>query len=1020
MATEAMVRYLVPMLRAASSKGEDNNNIAYALQESLRYLAAEELEEHDTETEASQYDTASMIEESEYEAQDAYQGNYEDEDEGEDGEGRKSQRHGVAKAAHRQSSLANRPPCQQFGVIPPMLQKRLLAADGGDGSGNDGGVGSILELVRPYWSTEYYVDHKNKKPFGDRPVYSEPSIGTFEAWLSKWVRKLASQLGDYASPSAVAASQNATASRGRGRGGMSAKDFVRQDARNRRLAWLFLVLARVAKANARLGEFMLPYLVRDVLRYGGEVQVEVVAQELHAVLRSAAGSGTPSGLSLSTAGAGDVSAAGADAASASHSKESSEGSTEVKSQRSVQAAFSLLDMLHQWAKRHERSKELAQPYTPAEAEGALAGLEMLLGRVSLPLLSTAAKRMNAHARALQYAEEHLRQKYAYRGPADSGSNKRGGASLMEGGRAMHKLAGDPNRWRCESWIGAQLDRPELQMLQQIYSKISDEPDGLQGLAALRRQQGNGGVGVQSAGAMLVTGGAVDTGDAHESSLIEQALLHERAEEWVDALRCYEQALKDRQLRGQHQHLASCASRNRGTRAGINGNTGESGEAALHVGVVKALAELGHEQAVLHHVTGVGVSVGSSGGEHTGSSKVPKLLLPWAVQAAWGLSRWPLLSSMVTHANSAGSGGSSRQGKVGAIGATAIAGDNLCAAHDGFDVGLAKLILLAVAPQQRGQAGRYPPLLSLDERFRQQLETSRVEVLGGLAAASTESYQRAYPFLLQLHQLHEVEQGCSMLASVRQRGGQHQQRSSARGDGEDQLPLPCWHWQRRLEIVNPAVKVQKQMLALHACFLRATVQACSQSANTAHAAQALSLSQLEASGCLLLARRAIEASHFDTAASSLLRARSIGSIGTVGAVGTRAANCSGATPSASAASRRRCFDERLLMERARLLEAQGKLHDALLTLEPRGSPTQWTAPSNERPEEVRLRADKLLLATRWISVAQQQHGAAVLKRYEAVVAMEKTREDGYFHLGKVRTPEHMPLEREVAEDIFFLS
>jgi hypothetical protein len=66
-------------------------------------------------------------------------------------------------------------------MIPTMLQKKLHAPDGvvGGGGGGDGAVGSCLELVRPYWSTEYYVKRSNYV-FVDQPVYSEPSIGTFE------------------------------------------------------------------------------------------------------------------------------------------------------------------------------------------------------------------------------------------------------------------------------------------------------------------------------------------------------------------------------------------------------------------------------------------------------------------------------------------------------------------------------------------------------------------------------------------------------------------------------------------------------------------------------------------------------------------------------------------------------------------------------------------------------------------------------------------------------------------------
>jgi len=49
-------------------------------------------------------------------------------------------------------------------------------------------------------------------------------------------------------------------------------------------------------------------------------------------------------------------------------------------------------------------------------------------------------------------------------------------------------------------------------------------------------------------------------------------------------------------------------------------------------------------------------------------------------------------------------------------------------------------------------------------FEKAVQTAREQVMDGLAAASRESYQRAYPLLLRLHVLSEAEQGVALVVA----------------------------------------------------------------------------------------------------------------------------------------------------------------------------------------------------------------------------------------------------------------
>ena len=52
-----------------------------------------------------------------------------------------------------------------------------------------------------------------------------------------------------------------------------------------------------------------------------------------------------------------------------------------------------------------------------------------------------------------------------------------------------------------------------------------------------------------------------------------------------------------------------------------------------------------------------------------------------------------------------------------------------------------------------------------DSFQVLLIKARQDIMGPLAAASMESYQRAYPFLTKLHMLRELEQSLSLFQPI---------------------------------------------------------------------------------------------------------------------------------------------------------------------------------------------------------------------------------------------------------------
>ncbi|CAD7704331.1 unnamed protein product, partial [Ostreobium quekettii] len=80
-----------------------------------------------------------------------------------------------------------------------------------------------------------------------------------------------------------------------------------------------------------------------------------------------------------------------------------------------------------------------------------------------------------------------------------------------------------------------------------------------------------------------------------------------------------------------------------------------------------------------------------------------------------------------------------------------------------------------------------------------IQDARTSIMKPLAAAATESYSRAYPLMVRLHMLQELEDACAII-----------ERDPHPGPIERARML---RWEERLEVVEPSVSTQEPILAL---------------------------------------------------------------------------------------------------------------------------------------------------------------------------------------------------------------
>lgn len=428
---------------------------------------------------------------------------------------------------------------------------------------------------------------------------------------------------------------------------------------------IFSACRGIVRHDMQTAVYLLPYLVLNAVCHGTTEARQSITEEILSVLNAAASENSGATIHGSTGGQSEV---------------------------CIQAIFTLLDNLGQWvddlkqgiglsqsvrtsvSKQSSRVKGENDPVVdPDQILIQCSNVVELLSAIPKVTLAKASFRCQAHARGLMYFESHVREKSGSFNPAAESSGN--------------------------------FSDDDISFLMEIYSGL-DEPDGLSGLANLRKS----------------------------SILHDQLLINEKAGNWAEALTFCEQALQ----------MEPCS-------------------VQRHSGVLNCLLNMCHLQAMVTHVDGL-------------ICRIPQYKKTWCmqgVQAAWRLGRWDLTDEYLSSADKEDTLSSNSE---------SIAS---------FDINLAKIFQAMMKKDQ----------FLVAERIAQ----SKMALLVPLAAAGMDSYMRAYPFVVKLHMLCELEDFHALL------GDKSFLEKRFKSD-DPRFSKVIKDWDNRLRFTQPSLWAREPLLA----------------------------------------------------------------------------------------------------------------------------------------------------------------------------------------------------------------
>ncbi|MED6198219.1 hypothetical protein PIB30_064049 [Stylosanthes scabra] len=345
----------------------------------------------------------------------------------------------------------------------------------------------------------------------------------------------------------------------------------------------------------------------------------------------------------------------------------------------------------------------------------------------------------------------------------------------------------------------------------------------------------------------------------------------------------------------------------------------------HSDVLNCLLNMCHLQAMVTHVDGL-------------ISRIPQYKKAWSmqgVQAAWRLGRWDLMNEYLSGADEEGLVCSSSESNAS------------------FDLDVAKIL----------QAMMKRDHFSVEEK----IALSKQSLIAPLAAAGMDSYMRAYPFVVKLHFLRELEDFHSLLGN-----DSFLEKSFHLGDSAFSRLVD--NWDNRLRFTQSSLWAREPLLALRrlvfgASGLGAQVGNCW-----------LQYSKL----CRL-------AGHYETANRAMLEAQACG------------------------APNVHMENAKLLWSTRRSDGAIAVLQQSLLNMpvEVLGSAAISSITSlslvslnpapivceSQAPNEIRDIAKTLLLYSRWTHYTGQKQKEEVISLYTRVRELQPKWEKGYFYIAK---------------------
>lgn len=450
-------------------------------------------------------------------------------------------------------------------------------------------------------------------------------------------------------------------------------------------ASIFTACRVIVRQDMQTAVYLLPYLVLNVVCHGTEEARCGITEEILTVL----------------------------AAVSENSGAAIYGVNGGQSEVCIQAVFTLLDNLGQWVDDVRQELALSQSFQSLSSKQQASkpkdhsqnslveqdqllvqckNVSELLFAIPKVRLAKASLRCQAYARSLMYFESYVRGKSGFFNPAAERSGI--------------------------------FEDEDVSYLMEIYSCL-DEPDGLSGLASLRKSLG----------------------------LQDQLLINKKAGNWAEVLTSCEQALQMKPTSIQR-----------------------------HSDVLNCLLNMCHLQAMVTHVDGL-------------NSRIPKYKKMWCmqgVQAAWRLGRWELMGDYLSGADEEGL---------------------LCSVSDSnalFDLDVAKILQ---AMMKKGNQ------LSVSKK----IALSKQALIAPLAAAGMDSYMRAYPIIVKLHFLWELEDLHTLLS-----GDSFLEKTLNLGDLRFSKVIQ--NWENRLRITQPSLWAREPLLAFRRIVfgttgLRAQVSDC---------------------------------------------------------------------------------------------------------------------------------------------------------------------------------------------------
>ncbi|MCO5595170.1 hypothetical protein L7F22_049209 [Adiantum nelumboides] len=345
----------------------------------------------------------------------------------------------------------------------------------------------------------------------------------------------------------------------------------------------------------------------------------------------------------------------------------------------------------------------------------------------------------------------------------------------------------------------------------------------------------------------------------------------------------------------------------------------------HEGVLNCLLNMGHLQALVTHVDGLLLRIPERKKEWS----------TWGVQAAWRLGQWGLLDEYVH----------------GAVGEEEQAA--LIESNNAFDLSLAKVLL---AMHKKDSLA-----------FSKAIIQSRHGLLAPLAAASMESYSRAYPLIIKLHMLHELENFQELFLE-----GKENEVEVAGHIGEK------WQewmdsWEDRMKVTQPSLWAREPILALRRLMLTSSSM------------------QIESGKCWLqYAKLCRAAGHYETASRAILEAQSAGAPN----AHIELAKLFWVTKRNHRAIAE--LQQALAKAPGHVLGATRKAALGGLLHVPDKEPCPMTG--SQRSESLDA-AKSLLLLARWVHSTGQKQREDVLSMYTRVKELQPKWEKSYFYLAK---------------------